>query len=235
MKVLGIIPARGGSKGVKEKNIRMIAGQPLIRYAIDACQASQKLTRFIVSTDSEKIKAIALEAGAEVIDRPAEIAGDKSPVVDTALHALAQCEAQGEHFDAIMLIQPTSPVRTGEDLDQAIQLLEDSSGIDGVISVTQVEDTHPARMYSKDARNVLTSLQPEHENGRRQDLPPVYLRNGAIYLVRRQQLEKQRTFMPQRKAGMVMNSEFKVNIDSEQDVLVADVLLRAWKSSRSGL
>lgn len=231
MKVLGIIPARGGSKGVKDKNIRCIAGQPLIHYAIEACKLSKKLSKFIVSTDSTIIKELVEKTGTQVIVRPPELSTDSSSVVDAALHALASIEGQGNLFDAIMLIQPTSPIRTGEDLDSAISLLESSPEIEGVISLTRVEDSHPARMYKLEENGVITSLSLQYENSRRQDLPPIYHRNGAIYLVRRNQLFENRTFMPQKKAGLVMNSDYMINIDTEQDVLIAEVILREWKKN----
>jgi len=232
MNVLGIIPARGGSKGVKDKNIRIIAGEPLIQYAINACKESGRLSTFVVSTDSEKIMAIAEKTGTQVIQRPKEIAMDTSSVVDAALHVLKALETKNYHFDAVMLLQPTSPIRTGEDVDKAIGLLEESHEIDGVISVIRVEDTHPARMYEVDQDGIICSLQPVYENYRRQDLPPIFLRNGAIYLVRREQLVENRTFMPKKKIGIVMRSDYSVNIDTELDVLTAEVILTEWKKSR---
>ncbi len=235
MNVLGVIPARGGSKGVKDKNIRIIAGEPLIQYAINACKESGRLSTFVVSTDSEKIMAIAERTGTQVIQRPKEIAMDTSSVVDAALHVLKALEKTDYHFDAIMLLQPTSPIRTGDDIDKAIELLEESTEIDGVISVIRVEDTHPARMYKVEQDGIdqnLQPLQPLFENCRRQDLPPIFHRNGAIYLVRREQLVENRTFMPKKKIGIVMRSDYSVNIDTELDVLTAEVILTEWTKSR---
>jgi len=233
IRVLGIIPARGGSKGVKNKNIRRIAGEPLIQYAINACKASKKLTQFVVSTDSKQIREIADKAGCVVIDRPDALSTDTSSVVDAALHTLSIVEESGNHFDAILLIQPTSPIRTGEDLDKVIGILETSPEVDAVVSVVKVEDAHPARMYLKDKSNLLTSFLPEYESTRRQDLPSVFHRNGSIYLVRREPLVTDRTFMPQKKAGYVMDSEHMVNIDTERDVVIAEIIVQEWKDSQS--
>jgi CMP-N,N'-diacetyllegionaminic acid synthase len=234
MRVLGLIPARGGSKGVKNKNIRIIAGEPLIQYAIHAAQASQKLTGWVVSTDSPQIRAVAEAGGARVIERPGELATDTSSVVDAALYTLAALEAGGEPYDAVMLIQPTAPVRTGGDLDRAVEMLEAHPELDGVVSVVRVEDTHPARMYRMEESGTMTSLWPENETTRRQDLPPVYLRSGSIYLIRRTALVEGRTFMPEKKAGLVMQSEFLVNIDTERDMALAEIVLREWKEKMAG-
>lgn len=235
IRVLGIIPARGGSKGVKNKNIRMIAGESLIQYAINACKDSKKLSQFVVSTDSKQIREIAEKTGCIVIDRPDDLSTDTSSVVDAALHALDVVEESENHFDAIMLIQPTSPVRTGEDLDKAIEILETFPEVDAVVSVVQVEDAHPARMYLKDESGLLTGFLPQFESTRRQDLPPVFHRNGSIYLVRRNSLVADRTFMPQKKACLVMNPDYMVNIDSERDVAIAEIIVQEWKDSQSRL
>ena len=232
MRVLGIIPARGGSKGVQGKNIRIIAGKPLIQYTIDACKNCQKLSDFVVSTDSDQIKKIVEKTGTKVVDRPPELGLDTSSVVDAALHVLENVEDKNNPFDAIMLLQPTSPIRTGEDIDKAIDLLNTVLDIDGVISVIQVDDNHPARMYLVNEKGYLESFLPVFEETRRQDLPNVYHRNGSIYLVRRDFLINNRTFMPKKKAALIMPSDFHINIDNEQDVLLAEIVINEWKKSK---
>jgi len=232
MKVLGLIPARGGSKGVKDKNIRIVAGEPLIHYSIKACADSQRLTKFVVSTDSGQIRLVSEAAGAIVVDRPVEFATDSSSVVDAALHALSVLEVSDGPYDAVMLVQPTAPVRTGKDIDEAIKLLENQPEIDGIVSVIQVDDAHPARMYRMDEHGLLESLMPDFETRRRQDLAPIYHRNGSIYLIRKKTLIEKCTFMPEKKIGLLMQSGLTINIDTERDLLVAEILLSEWKSMR---
>jgi CMP-N-acetylneuraminic acid synthetase len=124
---LGVIPARGGSKGIKDKNIRSVAGRPLIAYTIEAARASVELDACIVSTDSERIAAVAIECGGSVpFMRPAELARDESPTVDTLIHAVTWYE--GEHsirIHAVVVLQPTAPLRTAEDIDASIRLFKE--------------------------------------------------------------------------------------------------------------
>ena len=144
MKVLGIIPARGGSKGIPGKNIIQLSGKPLITYTIEAAQAASSLDRCIVSTDSQEILDICRRWHADIpFTRPVELAGDKTPTLPVILHAL---DILSEKYDAVMILQPTSPLRIAKDIDNAIRMLEENSNADSVISVVKVGDYHPARM-----------------------------------------------------------------------------------------
>ena len=229
MKTLAIIPARGGSKGVKGKNIKPLAGKPLIAYTIEAALAS-RLSRVILSTDSEAIARVGREFGVEVpFIRPAELATDRAkaiPVIQHALHFLEQQET--EHFDAVMMLQPTTPFRTQKDIDTALQLLEDS-GADSVISVIDVEGHHPARMKYLNEEGYL--VDPDfceaYENQPRQELPPMYLRNGAIYLTRRDTL-LQGSFKGKNCKALIMPQERSVNIDTEFDFAMAEWLYQTY-------
>ncbi|MDT0688595.1 acylneuraminate cytidylyltransferase family protein [Salegentibacter sp. F188] len=228
MRVLGIIPARGGSKGVPGKNIRKFEGKPLISYAIETGKKSKFLSELVVNTEDEEISRISEEYNCRVITRPVEFASDTSNVVETVLDTLQKFEAENFFFDAVLLLQPTAPLRTAKDIDNAIKMLE-SEGTDAVISMVSVGDHHPARMYRmKD--NKAVSEMPEFENTRRQDLPEKYIRNGCIYLVRTEILKKEKTFMPKSKAVYVMDAEWAVNIDTEMDVLILNALIKKWNN-----
>lgn len=233
MKVVGIIPARGGSKGVLRKNIRKVAGEPLIAYSIKATQESKMLTSFFVTTDDQEIAEVSKRCGSPVLMRPPELARDDSPMVATVMNALEYAEKQNGKYHAIVLIQPTSPIRTGADIDAVVELLERDDAVDGVISVCTMQDIHPARMYHLDNENRMKSLNQELETGQRQNLPPVYYRNGALYAVRRSVLVEQNTLMPTNKRAYVMPSEYLVNIDDERDLIIADVLVRLWKEKKN--
>jgi CMP-N,N'-diacetyllegionaminic acid synthase len=227
---IAIIPARGGSKGVKDKNIRDVGGQPLISYAIQSAKESKKLTHFVVSTDSEAIAKVSESYGAQVLMRPSQLAEDKTPVVPVVNHVLEQLANTGmPSFDIIVLLQPTSPIRTALDIDRCIEMIELDSQVDGVISVVAMDDTHPARMYSLDADANMTPLIADGETRQRQDLEPVYYRNGCIYAVRNAAFQRERSLMVKQKKGYVMPSKWLANIDDERDLIITDVLVRRWK------
>lgn len=230
MRVLGIIPARGGSKGVPGKNILKFDGKPLIAYSIESGQKSKLLTTLVVNTEDEEIKRISLDYNCPVIKRPVEFATDNSNVVDAVLDTLQNFEAIDTYFDAVMLLQPTAPLRTARDLDKAIEMME-REGTDAVISMVPVGDHHPARMYRIEDGQVRCEM-PEFETTRRQDLPVRYIRNGCIYLVKTATLKKEKTFMPQSKTVYVMDEQWAVNIDSEIDVLILDALLSKWNNRK---
>ncbi len=230
MRVLGLIPARGGSKGVPGKNRLIIDGKPLIQYSIESAISSKLITKFVVSTDDSEIQKISEIAGAQVLSRNAQLASDTSNVIDTVLSVLAYFEAKAEFFDAVMLLQPTAPLRSASDIDASIQLLE-SSYSDGVISVIPVGDHHPARMYTLNNQS-MEALHPELETTRRQDLPMRYIRNGCIYLVKTEILKKESTLMPTKKSAYVMEEKWAANIDTQQDVITLKHLMPIWKKEQ---
>jgi CMP-N-acetylneuraminic acid synthetase len=229
MNILGLIPARGGSKGVPKKNIRLVDGKPLIHYAIECGQQSKLLTMLLVDTDSDEIASISSSTGIAVLKRPAELAQDESSVVDVALRVVEQVEQEKGQIDILVLLQPTSPIRTGNNIDDAIELLLATPSADAVISVVAMEDTHPARMYQVKG-NELLPLHAELETKRRQDLEPVYYRNGCIYAIRVDALKKVKSFMPTNKLAYIMPSKWLANIDDERDLIVTEALVKAWKN-----
>lgn len=232
MRVLGVIPARGGSKGVPRKNLRLVAGEPLVAHAIRAARESKHLLAFLTTTDDDEIAEVAAGCGSPVLRRRPALAADDTPMVDVVLDALAHAEREaGEEYDAVVLLQPTSPVRTGQDIDASIEILEGDPETDAVISVVPTEDEHPARMYRTEGRGELEALWPAHETAQRQDLPVVYYRNGAIYAVRRAVLVEKRTVVGDRKRPYVMSRDRLANVDDERDLVIADAVVR-WLRGR---
>lgn len=227
MKVLGIIPARGGSKGVPGKNIALLHGLPVIAYSIQAAKAS-RLSRTIISTDSEEIARLSLQHGGDVpFLRPAELAKDDTPTLPVLIHAL---DAIGEAPDAVMILQPTSPLRRGSDIDAAITMLEQNASADSVISVVPVGDHHPARMKMiRDGELIDPPFAELVEGQRRQDLSALYLRNGAIYLTRTGVLRGQKSLKGNRCLAYVMPEERSLNIDTPYDLRLADLILGDMK------
>lgn len=222
--VLGIIPARGGSKGVPFKNRRLIAGKPLIQYSIDSALLSKRLTMVVVSTDDPAIGEIARASGVEVINRPTNMAEDASPVIDAVRHVVETLEAAGRPKpQAMVLLQPTAPLRTSEDIDEAVELFY-NGGLNPVCSVSRCEDNHPARMYTLNEKGALTSLMAELADLRRQDLPPVYHRNGALYVFGQSELSNGQIITPS-MTPYVMDVMQSLNVDTEMDMLVLDAIM----------
>ena len=219
MKILALIPARGGSKGVPRKNIRPLAGKPLIAYSIAAAQQSKLVSHLLTSTDDDEIAAVAQSFGSPVLRRPPHLAADDTPMIPVIHHALAYFEIQ---FDYFVLLQPTTPQRTAVDIDAALQLLSDTQA-DSVISVYQVEDHHPTRMYHL-AGGRLIPYAEEPKERLRQGLTAVYHRNGAIYACRpRLILTKNNLIGPDTRPYLMPRSR-SLNIDDELDFTFAEFL-----------
>lgn len=227
-KVLAVIPARGGSKGVPRKNIRSVCGRPLITYTIEHAHAAQHLFhRIIVSTDDEEIATVAREYGAEVpFLRPANLARDESPVIPMLQHAVDFIEKQdGVRMDWICLLQPTEPFRTVSDLEQCLRL-GFAGGCDSVISVVRVFATHPMLMKRIEDDVLLPFCVEEREGTRRQDYQPAaYMRNGSIYLTRRDVLMERGSIWGQTIRPYVMPLERSVSIDTELDLKLAELMM----------
>lgn len=231
MRVLAVIPARGGSKGVKRKNIRSLDGRPLIAYAIDCAKESTKISYFVVSTDDEEISDIAGELGAPVIQRPNELANDEAPMLPVLLHALNAAEKSMQlEFDLVVLLQITSPFRTGADVDNVIEMFEQDPLLDGVISVVEAKEMHPARMYYVSEEGWMKSILEEGETANRQDLAKAYCRNGCLYAVRPQAMIGENSIMVKNKKAYIMPSEWLSNIDEERDFIITEALIKLWKN-----
>lgn len=219
MRVLGLIPARGGSKSIPHKNLVDLGGVPLIQWTIQAALGSN-LERVVVSTDDDEIAEISKSLGAEVpFKRPAELSSDQTLSIDVVLHALDVLE---KDFDAVMMLQPTSPFRTSIDIEGAIKIID---GASSVISVVPVEGTHPARMkFVEDGVLIDPPFAETIENMPRQELRPMYIRNGAIYLTRISDL-RHRTFKGALSRALIMPKGRSINIDTGFDLALARVAL----------
>lgn len=224
-RILGLIPARGGSKGVLRKNIRLVAGKPLVVYSIDAALQSGCLNPVIVSTDDDEIAQVSAAWGAEIMMRPPELAGDETPMIAVVRHVIEQLEQErGMRFDYCVLLQPTAPMRTAQDIRTAVDILKNTDA-DTVVSVYKVGDHHPSRMYHIEDEKLIP-MQSEPPNRLRQSLPPVYHRNGAVYAFQRSLLERADSLIGEDVRPYIMPEERSVNIDNEVDLLLADLLLK---------
>lgn len=227
MRVIGLITARGGSKGIPQKNVRPLAGKPLIAWTIEAALGSLHLERVIVSTDDEEIARVSREWGAEVpFMRPAELAEDDSPHLEVIRHALGWLESESEaEIDYLLLLQPTSPLRTSADIDEAIALCEEKDA-DAVVSVCRMHD-HPflSKQVTPDGR-LLDFVEKPQGYLARQRLPPAYSLNGAIYMVRRNVLVERVDWYTDRTFAYIMPPERSLDIDTPWDLHLVDLILR---------
>lgn len=219
-KILGLIPARGGSKGLPGKNSRPLLGTPLIEWTIRSALKAPELSRTIVSSDDPGLIEIARAAGCEApFVRPSHLATDQASSTEVALHALEQLQG----YDFLALLQPTSPFRTSEDISGAVKLLL-REGASSLVSVTETAQ-HPYWTFFRSASG---QLIPCHENGlqftRRQELPPAYALNGAIYLVSTSQLKSSGKFVDAQTLAYVMPVERSLDIDTLQDFEYAEYL-----------
>ena len=224
---LAIIPARGGSKSIPHKNIVLVAGKPLVAWTVQTALACPLLDRVIVSTDDPEIAGVARHYGAEVpFLRPSELAQDDTPGVEPILHAVRWSdENEGYRPDYVMVLQPPSPLRTREDIEAAMQLARERQA-DGVVSVCSVHQ-HPYWMKRITEDGWLTDFLPlDSAYTCRQDLPPVYALNGAIYLARREVLLERQTFYTDRTYGYIMPPERSLDIDTPWDLHLADLILK---------
>lgn len=227
MRVLGVVTARGGSKGIPRKNIRLLCGKPLLQYTAEAALAAHGLARVILSTDDEEIADVGRRCGLEVpFLRPAELARDDTPTVPVLQHAVRWLEEHGDRYDAICLLQPTNPLRRPKDIDGCIALLRDS-GADAVVTMLPVPaeyNPHWVFFRGEDGAFRLstgeTTIIP-----RRQELPPAYHREGSVYVTRRDVLMHQNSLYGARLLGFIMEPEACVNIDTCDDWMRAEQML----------
>jgi len=225
-KILGIITARGGSKSIPGKNIKPLAGKPLIAWTIEAALKSRILNRVIISTDDKEIAEISKKWKAEVsFLRPSDLARDDSPTLPVLQHAVSWLESsEGYKPELIVTLQPTSPLRNAEQIDRAISLLQ-TSGADSVVSVCVVEHS-PYWMKRIEGGRVYPFLNDDMENLSRQELPPVYRPNGAIYVTRHEVLMKKNRILGNDTRAIVMDAESSIDIDTPLDFQLAELILK---------
>jgi CMP-N-acetylneuraminic acid synthetase len=228
-RIIAVIPARGGSKGVPRKNIRPVCGKPLIAYTIETALAARELfRRVLVSTDDAEIAEVSRRWGAEVpFLRPSELANDKAPMIPVIQHAIRFAENdENVQYDWVCLLQPTEPFRTLTDIQNALAIAM-TGGCDSVISVVQVFSVHPILMKRIEDGRLLPFCIEEKEGTRRQDYAPdAYMRNGAIYLSRRDVIMERHSIWGDIIHPYVMPPERSVGIDSELDFKLVELLMR---------
>lgn len=223
IRILALIPARGGSKGIPGKNIRLLAGRPLIAHTIEAALASDQITDVVVSTDSREIAQTAKAYGAWVpFLRPQALASDTAKTMDAVMYTIDQLRDMGKEYAYIVLLQPTSPLRTTEDIDGAVRLAVDKG--QDVVGISEVSDS-PILMRTCAEDGTLTSLLGQNSTVRRQDMPVYYRVNGSVYVNGVQNLTKD-TSLNDNPIGYILPKERSVDIDEMADFAVAEYYLK---------
>ncbi|MCG6881383.1 MAG: acylneuraminate cytidylyltransferase family protein [Deltaproteobacteria bacterium] len=228
--VLAVIPARGGSKGIPRKNIRNLAGKPLIAWTIEEARKSRYIDRLILSSDDSEIMAVSKKFGCQVsFVRPAELAQDDTSGTEVVLHAIDKCPG----YSFVLLLQPTSPFRTVGHIDSLIETAR-AERANCMVSVTS-PSKHPMWMFRLDKKNRLVPFCEGPPPMCRQELPAVYALNGALYFACSRWLKEKRTFLTAETRGFYMKPEASMDIDTELDFFLSECLLKREKRSPENL
>jgi CMP-N,N'-diacetyllegionaminic acid synthase len=228
MRILGLIPARGGSKSIPRKNIKLLEGKELIHYTIETGLSCSLIHELIVSTDDEDIAKVSRNKGAKVpFLRPTHLATDKSPSIDTVIHALQYFEDIGQPFDAVCLLQPTTPFRDNDDLKNAIEKFIKQDA-DSLISVREVPHTYNPHWIFEEKEDGFLKISTGESNiiSRRQDLPKSYYRDGAIYITKAAVILEQKSLYGNTIIHYEMKASSAINIDTLADWKMAEAYIK---------
>ena len=227
-KAIGIVTARGGSKGIPGKNLKLMRGRPMIAWTIEAAQQAGGLSRILISTDDAEIAKVCTELGAEVpFLRPARLATDTASHLEVFDHLMDWLEETHSVPEYLVLLQPTSPLRTARDITGGLEVAR-TRGADAVIGVSEigVHSAHPWLAKTIDAGGVLTPfMEAPTKDLRRQNLPPAYAINGALYVNRFESIRRDRSFLPPGAIAYPMPLERSVDVDTPLDFFIAEQLL----------
>jgi CMP-N,N'-diacetyllegionaminic acid synthase len=229
--VLGIVPARAGSKGIPGKNIRMMAGKPLLVYTAEAALGAAHLSRVLLSTDDPGIADIGKASGLEVpFLRPSQISLDSTPMIDVVLHCIGWARNDGCEYDAVCVLQPTSPLRTSATIDRCISLLWETN-VDSVISVRPVPtEYNPHWVYFETPEGLLEpSVSRNAEIPSRQQLPPAYHADGSVFVARTQTVVEQHSLKGKRTLGSISPEQEAVDLDTQEQWQLLERRLRFAK------
>ena len=221
-KIYAFVFARGGSKGLPRKNLLLLGGVPLIGHSINMAKALPQVSKVFVSTDDSEIKLVAKQYGAEVIDRPEELAGDKSPEWEAWRHAIRYLEDLGEEFDTFLSLPATSPLRSTEDVEEAINALD--SQTDAVITVTPATRSPYFNMVSRALDGTTTILCPSDGYARRQDAPEAFDVTTVAYVMKKGFISQRNRLFDGRLKSVVVPKERAVDIDDILDFKFAELL-----------
>lgn len=230
--ILGIIPARGGSKRLPKKNIRLLFGKPLIAWTIEQALASRYIDRLIVSTDDPEIATVAKQHGAEIpFLRSKKLASDNAKQIDVIFHALRFFKKKGFKYDVLIALQPTSPLRLSQDINRSIEALFFKKR-KAIISVCESEDHHYWANCLPKNHSMANFLSPWVINKNKQELPTSYRINGAICVAHIDFLKEEKSFFGKSTYAYIMPKERSIDIDEEADLLFGELMMKRNKDEQ---
>lgn len=228
MKTLGLILARGGSKGIPGKNVKPFCGKPLIAWSIEEGLKSLAIDNLIVSTDSEEIATIAKRYGASVpFLRPSHLADDKSSSIDAIIHAINFCANKGEVYERIVLLEPTSPLRDSIDIDRAIELMNANPKARSIVGISHVSGAHPDFLVKLDSEQFISFYQENFSLKRRQEIEDLYFFEGSLYISYTNTLIEKKSFYHELTLGYILPKWKSFEIDEPEDFIIAEAIMQA--------
>jgi len=226
-KILAIIPARGGSKGLPGKNIKELCGKPLIAWSIEHAQKSKYVDELFISTDSKEIADVAEHFGAPCPElRPAELARDTAPSSEFIVYTLEKMKKEGKSFDYFILLEPTSPLRDVEDVDKSIEMLVDNPVAESVMGVVRAEDSNPAFMVKIGEGGLMIPFMGKAETLRRQDIPDAYYFEGTVYLSKCDAYMEKKAFYHDKTLPYVVPKWKSFEIDDIIDFTIIEAIMK---------
>jgi len=226
-KILAIIPARGGSKGLPKKNIKPLLGKPLIGWTIEQAKESKYIDEIFVSTDSKEIADVSECFGVKVpFLRPEELANDSASSMSVILYTIELLEKQGKIFDYVIMLEPTSPLRDSEDLDLAVEKLFSVNGAESIVGVCKVEAVHPVFLVSQKNGFIDPYVNKEYKVIRRQDLDELYFFEGSLYISGTESLKTRKSFYHEKCLPYIVPKWKSFEVDDEIDFYIIENLMK---------
>lgn len=226
-RILAIIPARGGSKGLPGKNIRELCGKPLIAWSIEHAQKSKYVDEIFISTDSQEIANVAEKYGAPCPElRPAELARDTAPSSEFIVYTIQKLQKEGKSFDYFILLEPTSPLRDVEDVDKSIEIMVDNPEAESMMGVTKAEDTNPAFMVKLGENGMMIPFMGKAETLRRQDIPDAFYFEGTVYLSKCDAYVEKRAFYHDKTLPYIVPKWKSFEIDDIIDFTIIEAIMK---------
>ncbi|MEJ1463679.1 MAG: acylneuraminate cytidylyltransferase family protein [Candidatus Sedimenticola sp. (ex Thyasira tokunagai)] len=218
--ILGIIPARAGSRGIPHKNTALLAGKPLITYTLEAALNCMQIDHLVITTDCERVMGIGNEYGVEIIERPAELASATATSDAVVLHTLQALKSTGQTFDAFILLQPTSPLRTADDISFAIALFQEQQGKGSVVSVVR-PDKHPMKSFELGQDHLQPWIDEQTLGSPRQLLPELVQSDGAIYITATERFIATNSFYSHPVTPYFIPKQHSIDVDGADDLELA--------------
>ncbi|MBM7703018.1 cytidylyltransferase domain-containing protein [Metabacillus iocasae] len=225
-KIIALIPARGGSKGIPYKNIKLLGGKPLIAWTIEVAKSIPEIDQVVVSTDDLNIAIVSQYYGAEVVTRPEAISGDYAMSIDVVRHVLGACKEQDEHYDVMLYLEPTSPLRTTDDIYNCLDLLLDQDNSHTSVATFSEAELNPVRAWRVEGTKPYTFIENANPFLPRQQLPKAYQLNGAVYAFYVDVVTPtSKVFLNQHTGAVIIPKDRTIDIDDEKDFLLAELLI----------